>query len=101
VPYRGGALAVADREGVVHVTQNKTRATLSSPVQPALAAISDATPTNHLTFLVTNYGSHSRRPASEIGFESSATPRAFAAHGTRPPVFFVWQEWRVSPRLSA
>ena len=87
MPYRGGALAVADREGVVHVTQNKTRATLSSPVQPALAAISDATPTNHLTFLVTNYGSHSRRPASEIGFESSATPRALparcAAHGLR------------------
>ena len=48
---------VADREGVVHVTQSKTRATPSSPVQPALAAISDATPTNHLTFLVTNYGS--------------------------------------------
>jgi hypothetical protein len=52
------------RDGVVHVTQSKTGATLAIPVHPALAAIIEATPTEHLTFLVTEYG----QPFTPAGF---------------------------------
>jgi integrase len=75
------------RDGVVHVTQSKTGATLAIPVHPALAAIIDATPTEHLTFLVTEYG----QPFTPAGFgnwfreqcDAAELPTRCAAHGLR------------------
>jgi integrase len=40
----------------VHVRQVKTGTALAIPLHPALAAIIGATPTEHLTFLVTSFG---------------------------------------------
>jgi site-specific recombinase XerD len=75
------------RDGVVHVTQSKTGAMLSLPVHPAPAAIIDATPTNHLTFLVTEYG----QPYTPAGFgnwfrkqcDAADLSLRCAAHGLR------------------
>jgi integrase len=44
------------RDGVLTVKQQKTGATLAIPVHPHLQAILDATPSEHLTFLVTATG---------------------------------------------
>jgi integrase len=44
------------RNGELHVTQQKTGVALVLPVHPALAAIIEATPGDHLTFLVTKSG---------------------------------------------
>ena len=44
------------REGVIYTRQQKTGATLAIPVCPELAAILDATPSDHLTFLTTDRG---------------------------------------------
>jgi integrase len=44
------------RDGAVMVKQQKTGATLAIPVHPELRAILDATPSEHLTFLVTATG---------------------------------------------
>jgi integrase len=73
------------RDCVVHVTQSKTGVTLAIPIHPALAAIIDATPTNHLTFLVTEYG----QPFTPAGFgnwfreqcDAAGLPARCAAHG--------------------
>jgi integrase len=40
------------RDGVLSVRQQKTGTALAIPVSPALAAVLDATPSNHLTFLL-------------------------------------------------
>jgi len=40
------------REGVLHIKQQKTGVTLAIPVHPELRAIIDATPSGHLTFLI-------------------------------------------------
>jgi integrase len=52
------------RDGFLHVRQQKTGVELSIPVHTALAAIIAETPTDHLTFLATQYGG----PFSETGF---------------------------------
>jgi len=52
------------RDGFLHVRQQKTGIELSIPVHTALAAIIAETPTDHLTFLATQYGG----PFSETGF---------------------------------
>ena len=44
------------RDGVLTVRQQKTGATLAIPVHPHLQAVLDATPSEHLTFLVTATG---------------------------------------------
>jgi integrase len=44
------------RNGVLHVQQQKTGIKLEIPLHPALAAIIEATPSEHLTFLTTEYG---------------------------------------------
>src|SRR5262249_55157440 len=44
------------KDGVLHVTQEKTKARLAIPVHPDLQAILDATPSGQLTFLTTNAG---------------------------------------------
>jgi integrase len=45
------------RAGTLHVTQEKTGAVLAIPVHPELEAVIAATPSSHLTFLTTRYGS--------------------------------------------
>ncbi|HWW35500.1 MAG TPA: tyrosine-type recombinase/integrase [Xanthobacteraceae bacterium] len=44
------------RDGILHVKQQKTGAELRIPVHPDLRAVIDATPGEHLTFLVTRTG---------------------------------------------
>ena len=44
------------RDGVIHVRQSKTGATLAIPIHPELRAVLDATPAEHLTFLTTTGG---------------------------------------------
>jgi integrase len=52
------------RDGFLSLRQQKTSTPLTIPVHPTLRAILDATPTKHLTFLVTELG----RPFSAKGF---------------------------------
>jgi integrase len=52
------------RNDALQVQQLKTGAELSIPVHPALAAIIAATPTDHLTFLTTQFG----QPFTAAGF---------------------------------
>src|SRR5437764_4887290 len=52
------------RDGAIHVTQKKTGVALAIPLHPKLAAIIEATRSDHLTFLVTRDGS----PFSRGGF---------------------------------
>src|SRR5262245_34161680 len=44
------------RDGLIHVRQSKTGATLAIPVHPELRAVLDGTPGDHLTFLTTARG---------------------------------------------
>jgi integrase len=75
------------RDGVIEVRQKKTRATLAIPLHPALAAILEATPSEHLTFLVTRDG----KPFTPPGFTNwfrevcklAGLPRGLSAHGLR------------------
>jgi integrase len=75
------------RASVVHVRQQKTGTMLAIPVHPALQAILDATPGEHLTFLVTEYG----KPFTAAGFgnwfrdrcDEAGLPKHCAAHGLR------------------
>jgi integrase len=52
------------RDGCLYIQQQKTGAELAIPVHPELAAIIDATPSGHLTFLTTQYD----RPFETSGF---------------------------------
>lgn len=75
------------RDGVVHVRQQKTGATLAIPVHSELRAVLDATPAENLTFLVSPRG----RTYSANGFSSwfrkqcaaAGLPRHCTAHGLR------------------
>ena len=75
------------RNGVAHVRQQKTGATLAIPVHPVLQAVLAATPSEHLTFLTTAYG----KPFTAAGFggwfrdrcNEAGLPKACAAHGLR------------------
>ncbi len=75
------------RDGIVSVRQQKTGATLSIPVHPALREILGATPAEHLTFLVTRSG----KPYSPSDFsewfraqcDAAELPKACSAHGLR------------------
>jgi integrase len=75
------------RNGVVHVRQQKTGKALAIPLHPALQAILDATPCEHLTFLTTAYG----KPFSPGGFSNwfrdrcleAGLPKHCTAHGLR------------------
>lgn len=75
------------RDGAIHVRQKKTGAMLAIPLHTELAAIIEATPSDHLTFLVTRDGS----PFSPGGFgnlfrewcNEAGLPRECSAHGLR------------------
>jgi integrase len=53
-----------ERDGALHVKQEKTGAELAIPIHPELAAVIAATPSGHLTFLTTRFG----RPFEGSGF---------------------------------
>ena len=73
------------RDGAIHVSQQKTGASLVIPVHSELALIIDATPSDHLTFLVTRDG----WPFSPAGFgnlfrdwcNGAGLPKRCSAHG--------------------
>jgi len=75
------------RDGAMSVRQQKTGRSLEIPVHPALQAILEATPSNHLTFLTTQAG----KPFSPAGFTNwfrdmcneAGLPRGTSAHGLR------------------
>jgi integrase len=75
------------RDGVIEVRQQKTRAILAIPLHPTLVAILEATPSKHLTFLVTRDG----KPFTPPGFTNwfremcklAGLPRGLSAHGLR------------------
>ena len=75
------------RDGALSVRQQKTGRSLEIPVHPALQAILEATPSNHLTFLTTQAG----KPFSPAGFTNwfrdmcneAGLPRGTSAHGLR------------------
>ena len=74
------------RDGLLHVTQQKTGAELAIPILPELQAALDATPSGHLTFIITELG----RPFTAAGFGNwfrdrcnEAGLQGFSAHGLR------------------
>ena len=73
------------RNGVVHVRQQKTGAMLAIPLHPALAAIIEATPSDHLTLLTTSFGKSFTAPGFGNWFREQCNeagfPRHCAAHG--------------------
>jgi integrase len=75
------------RDGCIHLRQAKTGKALAIPLHPELARVIDATPGDHLTFLVSELGapfssdgfySWFRRCCKEAGVTAAATP-----HGLR------------------
>jgi integrase len=75
------------RDGVIEVRQQKTKVTLAIPLHPDLAAILEATPRDHLTFLVTRDGSPFTPPGFTNWFREmcklAGLPRGLSAHGLR------------------
>jgi integrase len=75
------------RDGVLRVTQSKTNKKLVLPVRPELKAVLDATPSEHLTFLVTATGKpYSANHFSETFREwcdAAGLPKHCSAHGLR------------------
>ncbi len=75
-----------DKNGAIRVRQIKTGAALTIPIHPALQAIIEATPTEHLTFLTTAFG----KPFTSAGFgnwfrercDEAGLPNC-SAHGLR------------------
>jgi integrase len=75
------------REGVLSFRQSKTGVQVDIPVLAELQAVLDATPNEHLTFLVTESG----KPFSPAGFgnwfrdrcNEAALPKGLSAHGLR------------------
>ena len=75
------------RNGVLHVRQEKTGATLAIPVHPILRAVLDATASNHLTLLVGASGKPFAGPRFSYWFhkqcEAAGLPKTCSAHGLR------------------
>ena len=75
------------RDGVLQVQQQKTKIVLAIPVRPELRAILDATPGEHLTFLVNRNG----KPYHPLGFSewfrslcnAAGLPTRCVFHGLR------------------
>jgi integrase len=73
--------------GYLSIEQNKTGTLVEVPVTDALQAAIDATPSNHLTFLVTSRG----EPFTDAGFTNwfrdrcneAGLPNGLSAHGLR------------------
>jgi integrase len=75
------------RDGVLTVKQEKTRATLVIPVHPNLQAVLDATPSKHLTFLVTAtgkpYGGNAFSEQFRKWCDAAGLPKRCKPHGLR------------------
>src|SRR5215831_6749536 len=75
------------RDGVLSVKQEKTGVTLAIPVHPHLRAILDATPSEHLTFLVTAtgkpYGPNHFSETFREWCDAAGLPRRCKPHGLR------------------
>src|SRR5262249_49559659 len=75
------------KEGVLIVKQQKTGATLAIPVHPHLQAVLDATPSEHLTFLVTAtgkpYGGNHFSESFREWCDAAGLPKHCSAHGLR------------------
>jgi integrase len=75
------------RDGVLHVTQEKTRKSLALPVRPELQAAIDATPCGHLTFLVTksgrSYGANDFSEQFRKWCDDAGLPQHCTFHGLR------------------
>jgi len=75
------------RDGVLRVTQSKTGKKLVLPVRPELKAVLDATPSEHLTFLVTAtgkpYGANHFSETFREWCDAAGLPKHCSAHGLR------------------
>jgi len=75
------------RDGVLRVTQSKTNKKLVLPVRPELKAVLDATPSEHLTFLVTAtgkpYGANHFSETFREWCDAAGLPKHCSAHGLR------------------
>jgi integrase len=75
------------RDGVLTVKQQKTGITLAIPVHPQLRTILDATPSEHLTFLVTAtgkpYGGNHFSESFREWCDAAGLPKRCTAHGLR------------------
>src|SRR5262249_15088138 len=75
------------RDGVLHVKQQKTGAELAIPVHPELREILDATPSEHLTFIVSALGKPFHPGAFSNWFreqcDAAGLPKGRSAHGLR------------------
>jgi integrase len=75
------------RNGTLKIRQNKTGTKLSIPIHPELRAVLDATPSHHLTFLMTSFG----KSFTAAGFgnlfrdwcQQAGIPDGYSAHGLR------------------
>jgi integrase len=74
-------------DGMISVRQKKTGTTLVIPLHPDLAAIIEATPNDHLTFLTTSFGKPFTAPGFGNWFREQCNealiPKHCAAHGLR------------------
>ena len=72
---------------MITVKQEKTGATLAIPVHPHLQAVLDATPSEHLTFLVTAtgrpYGPNHFSETFREWCDAAGLPKRCTAHGLR------------------
>jgi integrase len=75
------------KDGVLTVKQQKTGVTLAIPVHPHLQAVLDATPSKHLTFLVTAtgkpYGGNAFTEQFRNWCDAAGLPRRCKPHGLR------------------
>jgi integrase len=75
------------RDGVLTVNQEKTGVALAIPVHPHLQAVLDATPSEHLTFLVTAtgkpYGGNAFSAQFRKWCNAAGLPRRCKPHGLR------------------
>jgi integrase len=75
------------RDGILHVKQRKTGTELAIPVHPDLLEILDATPSEHLTFIVNAWGKPFTPGAFSNWFreqcDAAGLPKTLSAHGLR------------------
>jgi integrase len=75
------------RDGVLHIKQRKTGAELAIPVHPDLREILEATPSEHLTFIVSALGKPFHPGAFSNWFgaacDAAGLPKGCSAHGLR------------------
>jgi integrase len=75
------------RDGILHLKQRKTGAELAIPVHPDLREVLDATPSEHLTFIVNAWGKPFTPGTFSNWFreqcDAAGLPKACSAHGLR------------------